>query len=276
MSEAKKNFKTFTKELFDLSIDKASNQEIIDDIKKDSIFKGPSLWILFFAIIICSIGLDINSTAVIIGGMLISPLMGPIIGIGMGLSRNDLALIKTAGFNIMIAIILSILASALYFYISPLHKVQSELLSRTSPAVWDVLIAFSGGFAGIIAYTRKEKTNVIPGVAIATALMPPLSTAGFGLATGNYNFFFGALYLFTINSIFIAFGTSPTLIGSALLYPFTSNFSQTGVEGSIILHVFGSQVVELYQGAFGSHCSPNSVSTIQSPHQVISLLSHST
>ncbi len=205
--EAKKDFKTISKELFDLRIDKASNQEIIDDIKKDSVFKGPSLWILFFAIIICSIGLDINSTAVIIGGMLISPLMGPIMGIGMGLYRNDLDLLKTAGFNIFTAIVLSVLASALYFYISPLNKVQSELLSRTSPAVWDVLIAFSGGFAGIIAYTRKEKNNVIPGVAIATALMPPLSTAGFGLATGNYNFFFGALYLFAINSVFIAFGT---------------------------------------------------------------------
>ncbi len=205
--DSKKDFKTISKELFDLRIDKASNQEIIDDIKKDSVFKGPNLWILFFAIIICSIGLDINSTAVIIGGMLISPLMGPIMGIGMGLYRNDLDLLKTASFNISIAIILSILASALYFYISPLNKVQSELLSRTSPAVWDVLIAFSGGFAGIIAYTRKEKNNVIPGVAIATALMPPLSTAGFGLATGNYNFFFGALYLFAINSVFIAFGT---------------------------------------------------------------------
>ncbi len=205
--EASKGFKLFIKELFDLKIDKASNQDIIDDIKKDSVFKGPNLWILFFAIIICSIGLDINSTAVIIGGMLISPLMGPIMGIGMGLSRNDLDLIKTAGINMMTAVILSVLASALYFYISPLNKIQSELLSRTTPAVWDVLIAFSGGFAGIIAYTRKEKNNVIPGVAIATALMPPLSTAGFGLATGNYNFFFGALYLFAINSVFIAFGT---------------------------------------------------------------------
>ncbi len=205
--DAKKDLKTISKELFDLRIDKASNQEIIDDIKKDSVFKGPSLWILFFAIIIVSIGLDINSTAVIIGGMLISPLMGPIMGIGMGLYRNDLDLLKTAGFNIFTAIVLSVLASALYFYISPLNKIQSELLSRTSPAVWDVLIAFSGGLAGIIAYTRKEKNNVIPGVAIATALMPPLSTAGFGLATGNYNFFFGALYLFAINSVFIAFGT---------------------------------------------------------------------
>ncbi len=203
----RKSFSIRIKELFDLKSDKASNQEIIDDIKKDVVFKGTNLWILIFAIIICSVGLDINSTAVIIGGMLISPLMGPLMGLGLGLSRNDLDLLKTSGYNIGIAMVLSIITSALYFYISPLDKVQSELLSRTSPAIWDVIIAISGGFAGIIAYTRKEKNNVIPGVAIATALMPPLSTAGFGLATGNMHFFWGALYLFLINSIFISIGT---------------------------------------------------------------------
>jgi len=206
-TETKKSIATIIKELFDLKTDKASNQEIIDDIRKDVVFKGTNLWILIFAIIICSVGLDINSTAVIIGGMLISPLMGPLMGLGLGLSRNDLELLKTSGYNIGIAMILSIITSALYFYISPLDKVQSELLSRTSPAIWDVIIAISGGFAGIIAYTRKEKNNVIPGVAIATALMPPLSTAGFGLATGNLHFFWGALYLFLINSIFISIGT---------------------------------------------------------------------
>ncbi len=195
------------RELFNLKTDKASNQEIIDDIKKDAVFKGTNLWILIFAIVICSVGLDINSTAVIIGGMLISPLMGPLMGIGLGLSRNDLDLVRISGYNIGVAMILSIITSALYFYISPLDKIQSELLSRTSPAIWDVIIAISGGFAGIIAYTRKEKNNVIPGVAIATALMPPLSTAGFGIATGNYHFFWGALYLFLINSIFISIGT---------------------------------------------------------------------
>lgn len=203
----KEGFKNTFQELFNLHTDKASNQAIIDSVRKDAVFKGSNLWILIFAIIICSVGLDINSTAVIIGGMLISPLMGPLIGLGMGVSRNDLDLIKTSGYNISVAIVLSVLTSAIYFYISPLHKVQSELLSRTSPAFWDVLIAFAGGFAGIIAYTRKEKNNVIPGVAIATALMPPLSTAGFGLATGNFEFFRGALYLFFINSLFISIGT---------------------------------------------------------------------
>jgi len=200
-------FKNDLKELFDLHQNKASNAEIIESIKNDVVFTGPNLWILIFAIIICSVGLDINSTAVIIGGMLISPLMGPILGIGLGISRNDIDLIKKAVYNLSIAIVLSIITSTIYFYISPLHKVQSELLSRTSPAFWDVIVAFAGGFAGIIAYTREEKNNVIPGVAIATALMPPLSTAGFGLATGNFQFFFGALYLFFINSIFIAIGT---------------------------------------------------------------------
>ncbi len=155
----KEGFKNTLQELFTLHTDKASNQEIIDSVRKDAVFKGPNLWILIFAIIICSVGLDINSTAVIIGGMLISPLMGPLIGIGMGVSRNDLDLIKTAGYNISVAIVLSVLTSAIYFYISPLHKVQSELLSRTSPAFWDVLIAFAGGFAGIIAYTRIEKNT---------------------------------------------------------------------------------------------------------------------
>ena len=194
-------------ELFNLQIDKASNQDIIDDIRKDSVFKGPNLWILIFAIIICSIGLDVNSTAVIIGGMLISPLMGPLIGVGLSISRFDLELLKKSSFNIFVAIILSVITSFVYFLISPLNKAQSELLSRTSPAIWDVLIAFAGGLAGIIAYTRKEKSNVIPGVAIATALMPPLATAGFGLASGNFQYFYGAMYLFAINSIFIILGT---------------------------------------------------------------------
>lgn len=209
--EQKSNYidiiKNDIKKLFNLQENKASNAEIIENIKNDVSFTGPNLWILIFAIIICSVGLDINSTAVIIGGMLISPLMGPILGIGLGISRNDIQLIKKALHNLSIAVVLSIVTSTLYFYISPLHKIQSELLSRTSPAFWDVIIAFSGGIVGIVAYTREVKNNVIPGVAIATALMPPLSTAGFGLATGNFQFFFGALYLFFINSIFIATGT---------------------------------------------------------------------
>ena len=166
--------------------------------------KGSNLWILMFAIFVASIGLNVNSTAVIIGAMLISPLMGPIMGIGYGAGINDFSLLRQAFKNLAIATFIGLLTSTLYFLISPLDTAQSELLARTTPNVWDVLIGLFGGLAGIVAVTRKEKTNVIPGVAIATALMPPLCTAGFGLATGHWNYFFGAFYLYTINFVFIA------------------------------------------------------------------------
>ena len=159
------------------------------------------------AILIASIGLNVNSTAVIIGAMLVSPLMGPIMGVGLGVGINDFELVKKAARNLAIATIIGIATSTLYFYITPLHDASSEILARTSPSIWDVFIAALGGLAGIIAITRTEKSNVIPGVAIATALMPPLCTAGFGIATGNVYFFLGALYLYFINSIFICLGT---------------------------------------------------------------------
>ena len=136
--------------------------------------------------------------------MLISPLMGPIMGIGYGAGINDSSLIRSAFKNLAIATLIALLTSTLYFLISPLDTAQSELLSRTTPTAWDVLIGFFGGLAGIVAVTRKEKSNVIPGVAIATALMPPLCTAGFGLATGHWSYFFGAFYLYIINFVFIA------------------------------------------------------------------------
>ncbi|RYG30098.1 MAG: TIGR00341 family protein, partial [Chitinophagaceae bacterium] len=171
------------------------------------VFKGTNLWTLIFAMLIASIGLNVNSTAVIIGAMLISPLMGPIMGIGLGIATNDFDLMKIGAKNLLIAAVISILVSALYFYITPLHEASSELLARTNPSVWDVFIAFFGGLAGIVAGTRKQKSNVIPGVAIATALMPPLCTAGFGLASGQWPFVFGALYLFFINCAFICLAT---------------------------------------------------------------------
>jgi uncharacterized hydrophobic protein (TIGR00271 family) len=158
-----------------------------------------------FAILIASIGLNVNSTAVIIGAMLISPLMGPIMGIGYGVGIYDAPLIRKSFRNLGIATLISLLVSTLYFLLTPLSDAQSELLARTSPTIWDVLIAFFGGLAGIIGATRSEKTNIIPGVAIATALMPPLCTAGYGLANGNWEFFFGAFYLYSINCVFIAF-----------------------------------------------------------------------
>jgi uncharacterized hydrophobic protein (TIGR00271 family) len=160
-----------------------------------------------FAIFVASVGLNVNSTAVIIGAMLISPLMGPIMGAGLGVALYDFNLVKRALLNLAIATVISLLVSTLYFSISPLSQNQSELLARTSPAIWDVLIALFGGLAGIIGATRKDKSNVIPGVAIATALMPPVCTAGFGIATGQWNFVAGALYLFTINCVFIALAT---------------------------------------------------------------------
>lgn len=170
-------------------------------------FRGVNIVILIFAILIASLGLNTNSTAVIIGAMLISPLMGPIIGIGLGVGVCDFHLIKTALRNLIMAAGFSVVASTCYFLISPVSEGHSELLARTSPTIYDVLIGFVGGFAGILAIGSTSKGNVIPGVAIATALMPPLCTAGYGLATLQFNYFFGASYLFIINSIYIAFAT---------------------------------------------------------------------
>jgi len=196
-------FKALISDRFNLNEDKADEQLIVASIERDVVFKGTNLWTLIFAILIASIGLNVNSTAVIIGAMLISPLMGPILGVGLGIGINDFELLKRGIKNLGIAAIISILTSSLYFSVTPLHEVSSELLARTNPSVWDVFIGFFGGLAGIVAGTRKEKSNVLPGVAIATALMPPLCTAGFGLATGQWFYFFGALYLFFINSFFI-------------------------------------------------------------------------
>lgn len=177
-------------------------------IKSGIWFKGPNVWILAFAIILASVGLNVNSTAVIIGAMLVSPLMGPIIGMGLALGTNDLDLLKAAAKNLLVMVVISLLASALFFLISPLSLVNpTELEARTSPTIYDVLIALFGGLAGILENSRKERGTVLSGVAIATALMPPLCTAGYGLANLNAHFFFGALYLFIINSVFIALAT---------------------------------------------------------------------
>lgn len=193
----------FLHDRFSLHDDSAEEKEIIDSIKRGIEFRGTNLWVLIFAIFIASIGLNVNSTAVIIGAMLISPIMGPIMGIGLGIGINDFGLIRRASKNLAIAAFISICVSTFYFWVTPLHDAQSELLARTTPTIWDVFIAFFGGLAGIVAGTRKEKSNVVPGVAIATALMPPLCTAGFGLASGNIYYFLGAIYLFFINSVFI-------------------------------------------------------------------------
>ena len=171
-------------------------------------FKGPNAWILAFAIVLASVGLNVNSTAVIIGAMLVSPLMGPIIGTGLALGTNDLDLLKSAAKNLLVMVLISLAASTLFFIVSPLNLVNpTELEARTSPTIYDVMIALFGGLAGILENSRKERGTVLSGVAIATALMPPLCTAGYGLAHLNMHFFLGALYLFIINSVFIALAT---------------------------------------------------------------------
>jgi len=190
---------------FSLHDDKADDAEIDRAIRAGVELQGATLWILMLAILIASVGLNTNSTAVIIGAMLVSPLMGPIVGFGYGIGILDFALIRRALANLGIAATISLATSTLYFLVTPLAEAQSELLARTTPSLWDVLIALAGGLAGIIGQTRREKSNVIPGVAIATALMPPLCTAGYGLANANWSVFGGAFYLFSINCVFIAF-----------------------------------------------------------------------
>lgn len=197
----------FFKERFNLENSLEEHNVVIDSITRNIYFRGTNLWILMFAIFIASIGLNVNSTAVIIGAMLISPLMGPIMGIGLGAGINDFRLMKLSASNFLIAIVIGLIASAIYFFFTPLNEAHSELLARTTPTVYDVFIALFGGLAGIIATSTKEKGNVIPGVAIATALMPPLCTAGYGLAVGNLYYFIGAIYLFFINSVFICLAT---------------------------------------------------------------------
>lgn len=201
------NIRKKVKEYLSLRRDKQSNDEIIEAITSGTQFKGTSLWILICAIFIASLGLNMNSTAVIIGAMLISPLMGPIMGVGLGFGIGDDTLIRSCLKNLLIATLFSLLASAIYFFISPINEARSELLARTQPTIYDVMIAFFGGFAGIIATGSKSKGNILPGVAIATALMPPLCTAGYGLATFQWRFFSGALYLFLINAVYIGLAT---------------------------------------------------------------------
>lgn len=201
-------FFEYIKRKFDLSHDNAQQGEVVENISRGVEFKGTNLWILIFAIFVASLGLNINSAPVVIGAMLISPLMGPIMGIGLSLGINDFDLMKRAFRNFLLMVVTSLVTSTLFFMLSPLSDAKSELLSRTSPTVYDVLIAFFGGLAGIIAQSRKDRTSiVIPGVAIATTLLPPLCTAGYGLATGQLTFFFGAFYLFFINTVFIAIAT---------------------------------------------------------------------
>lgn len=186
------------KDYFDLTSFLLPQAEAEETIREGVSFRGTNLLVLIMAIFIASLGLNVNSTAVIIGAMLISPLMGPIIGLGLAVGIQDFDLMKRSFRNLFMATAFSIATSAIYFLISPVNEGHSELLARTSPTIYDVLIGFFGGAAGIIAIGSKTKGNVIPGVAIATALMPPLCTVGYGLATWQMNYFLGALYLLSL------------------------------------------------------------------------------
>jgi uncharacterized hydrophobic protein (TIGR00271 family) len=203
--------------LFNLRYGEEAKEKTLENVRSNISFSGANLWILACAIMVASVGLNVNSTAVVIGAMLISPLMGPIVASGFALGIYDFPLLRSASKNLLIATVVGLIVSTLYFYLSPFKAVQSELLARTAPNIYDILIAFFGGLVGVIAVTRVEKGNPIPGVAIATALMPPLCTAGYGLATGNYRFFLGAMFLYSINCVFICIATY--LIVKLLKYP---------------------------------------------------------
>ena len=201
------SIKTFLVELLDFRED-TDREATISAIKADIPFKGATAWILICSIFVASVGLNADSTAVVIGAMLISPLMGPILGVGLSIAINDIDTLKKSLLNLLTMLILSLLTAFMFFYLFPLNQDTSELLGRVRPDIRDVLIAFFGGLALIIARTKRGTiATVIFGVAIATALMPPLCTAGYGLSQGNWDYFIGAMYLFSINTIFIALAT---------------------------------------------------------------------
>lgn len=239
--------KGFIEKYLDLNKNKEDEQLTVETIRNGVEFKGANLWILIFATFIASLGLNVNSTAVIIGAMLISPLMGPIMGVGLAIGQNDFELLKRSLKNYLVATLFSVITATLYFSFTPLNGVQSELLARTSPTIYDVFIALFGGMAGIVALSTKEKGNVIPGVAIATALMPPLCTAGFGLATGNLLYFLGAFYLYFINSVFISLAT---VIGVRVMHfqlkAFVDKEREKMVKRYIVLIALGTMIPAVY------------------------------
>ena len=223
---------------FDIHFERADDATISKRLIGGAKIKGPALVTLILSIFIASIGLNMNSTAVVIGAMLISPLMGPILAIGFGFATLNFTVVKSGILRLSLQITIAVLASALYFYISPVQTATSELLARTEPNIFDVFIAIFGGLAGIIGQTRKTLDNVIPGVAIATALMPPLCTAGYGLANGNWQYFIGAGYLFFINAFFIFFAAFIVLKGVYSL-PFHKQAEEVNRRNQLIFLVIG-------------------------------------
>ena len=223
---------------FDIHFERADDATISKRLIGGAKIKGPALVTLILSIFIASIGLNMNSTAVVIGAMLISPLMGPILATGFGFATLNFTVVKSGILRLSLQVTIAVLASALYFYISPVQAATSELLARTEPNIFDVFIAIFGGLAGIIGQTRKTLDNVIPGVAIATALMPPLCTAGYGLASGNWTYFFGASYLFFINAFFIFFAAFIVLKGVYSL-PFHEQAEERIRRNQLIFLVIG-------------------------------------
>jgi uncharacterized hydrophobic protein (TIGR00271 family) len=203
----------------------ANIEGTIETIHKDMVFRGPNVWVLICSIFICSIGLDTNSTAVIIGAMLISPLMGPILAVGLAIGVNDIPTLRRAIRHFLVMTLFAVATSTIYFLITPLGQAQTELMARVRPTLLDAAIAVFGGLAGIIGVSRRNRGNVIPGVAIATALMPPLCTAGFGIANGEWSYFVGAIYLFALNSVLIASAT--VFVVRYLEFPFVEFLDET-------------------------------------------------
>ena len=226
---------------------KENEEETIQEISRGVTFHGANLWILVFAVFIASLGLNVNSTAVVIGAMLISPLMGPIVGMGLAVGINDSRLLSRSLKNYLVATTISVITATIYFLLTPLTEAQSELLARTSPTLYDVLIALCGGAAGILALSVGGKGNVIPGVAIATALMPPLCTAGYGLAMGNFSFFFGAFYLFFINTVFIALST---FVGVRMLRFRRKQFVDAARFSKVKRYIIGIVVLTMLPAAY--------------------------
>ena len=240
-------FNLFFKYYFDVRRERESERATVESIENGVELRGVKLWVLVCAIFIASLGLNVNSTAVVIGAMLISPLMGPIMGMGLSIGQNNFELLKRSAKSFAIVTFISVITSTLFFLLIPLGEAQSELLARTSPTIYDVFIALIGGLAGVIALSTKEKGNVIPGVAIATALMPPLCTAGYGLATGNLSFFFGAFYLYFINSVFIALST---LLGTKILQYHKKEFLDPARARKVKMYIFTIATVTMLPAAY--------------------------
>lgn len=204
MNAKPEKMKTILKKMFSLTEDTATHEEIRDRLLSGGVITGTNMCVLICAMVIASVGLNVDSTAVIIGAMLISPLMGSILAMAYALVSNDFKLLRNHAVGFAMQIIISLVISSLYFFLSPIKDATSELLARTTPSFYDVLIATAGGLAGIIGQTRKGMfNNIIPGVAIATALMPPLCTCGYSIANGQWKMLGGAAYLFIVNAYFI-------------------------------------------------------------------------